>query len=326
MASVSGQLTTFNMPNYLGELYHLTPRETPFLSMIGGLHGGDGVLDTQFSWQTDDNAAAAQDTKLEGADATFSGRTRGMVSNVVQIHQEGVEVSYTKQAAVNKLADVAQVGNVQSALLSMEGSQPVQNELAHQLGLKIMKVARDVEYSFLNGVYQYPTTNATDRQTRGLLAAIVTNSTDAVGATTIATPLNTLLRNMVGDTTRGAPLRNPVIMCGSLVKQQITRAFGYAPESRNIGGLNIQQIETDFAILGIVFNRFMPAQTLVIAELSVLKPKHLIIPGKGLFFTEPLAKTGASDKMQLYGEIGLEYGPEDWHGKLINIPTTINLP
>ena len=32
-----------------------------------------------------------------------------------------------------------------------------------------------------------------------------------------------------------------------------------------------------------------------------------------VFFEEPLAKTGASDKSQLYGEVGLKYGNEKAH-------------
>jgi hypothetical protein len=36
----------------------------------------------------------------------------------------------------------------------------------------------------------------------------------------------------------------------------------------------------------------------------------LEVPGKGHFFAEPLAKTGAKDRVQLYGEVGLQYGNE----------------
>jgi hypothetical protein len=31
-----------------------------------------------------------------------------------------------------------------------------------------------------------------------------------------------------------------------------------------------------------------------------------------------LAKTGASEKVQVYGEIGLRYGNERKHGKIVN--------
>jgi hypothetical protein len=33
--------TTFNLPNFVGELFELTPADTPFLSAIGGLTGGN---------------------------------------------------------------------------------------------------------------------------------------------------------------------------------------------------------------------------------------------------------------------------------------------
>ena len=46
------------------------------------------------------------------------------------------------------------------------------------------------------------------------------------------------------------------------------------------------------------------------ARSSECKPVYLEVPGKGHFFAEPLAKTGASDEVQLYGEVGLAYGNE----------------
>ena len=39
MAGVSGIGTTFNLPNYHGELFSVTPSDTPLLSAIGGLTG-----------------------------------------------------------------------------------------------------------------------------------------------------------------------------------------------------------------------------------------------------------------------------------------------
>ena len=34
-----------------------------------------------------------------------------------------------------------------------------------------------------------------------------------------------------------------------------------------------------------------------------------------------LAKIGASDRAQIYGEVGLEYGVEKHHGKIVNLAT-----
>ena len=126
---------------------------------------------------------------------------------------------------------------------------------------------------------------------------------------------------VLGAYDSGAPLRMPVIFCGGFQKQQFSDIYGYAPEDRMIGGVNIQTIVTDFGTFGVVLDRHMPTDTILLADVSVLVPRFLPIPGKGHFFLEPLAKTGAFDVSQLYGEIGLEYGPEKWHAKITGLET-----
>ena len=303
--------TTFDLPNFVGPLFGLTPTETPFLSMIGGLTGGMETRAKEFTWQTYDLANAAQPAILEAAVPTSAQRARSEVSNVVQIFQYGVDISYTKLAAVDQLGPSA---------TTVLGNQPVRNEMDWQLQLKIEQAARDVEYSFLNGAYQLPTDNTTARKTRGILAAISTNAVDAGTAAPLTdTLINTLLRTMFDN---GAAFRNPVIFVNSFQKQALSSIYAYAPESRNVGGVNIQMIETDFAPLGVVLDRHMPAGVLGVFDVSVCAPRFLAIPGKGHFFTEPMAKTKASDESQLYGEIGLEYGPETWHGKIVDLATS----
>ena len=72
----------------------------------GSLGEGAGqTTSTEFEWQTYDLRGNAQNTALEGADAGNGvSRVRANVSNVVQIHQSAVHVSYTKQAAVGQKA------------------------------------------------------------------------------------------------------------------------------------------------------------------------------------------------------------------------------
>ena len=65
----------------------------------------------------------------------------------------------------------------------------------------------------------------------------------------------------------------------------------------------------------------MPAGTLVACSLEECAPRILEIPSKGFLFLEDLAKTGASEKKQIYGEIGLEYGNERKHAKLVDATT-----
>lgn len=309
MAQVSGQHTTFNTPNYVGELFSVTPADTPFLSMIGGLTGGKRTTSKQFSWQTVDNAAAAQPGILEGAEASYEGRDRTEVFNVTQIFQEAVEVSYTKAAAVGNLDGQAIVGN-----------QPVQDEMAFQVRLKLEKIARDAEYTFLQGAYAFPADNLTARTTRGILTAITTNTVAGGAAALSKAMIDDLLLQVF---TSGGPMRMPVFFVNGFQKQKLSSIYGYAPEHRNLGGVNITNIETDFGVVGVApVDRHMPADSVLLADVSVCAPVIMEIPGKGFLFEEPLAKTGAYDRRQLYGEIGLEYGPELWHGKITGLATS----
>jgi hypothetical protein len=314
MSAVAGQGTTFNLPNYVGELFHVTPKETPFLSMIGGLSGGEGTDSKVFTWQTVDNNAAAQPAILEGADPAYESRDRGEVSNVAQIFEYGVEVSYTKQA------NVGQLGTPTAAATAILGDQPVQDELSFQTMLKVERAARDVEFTFLRGAFANPANNASARQTRGILTAITTNVVTPTGTPRLAkTHLDEVLRAMANS---GAPFRNVVILANAFQRQRISDIYGYAPESRDVGGLSVKQIETDFGTFGVVYNRHMPTDTLLLADVSVCKPRFLTIPDKGHFFLEEKAASGASRKFMLYGEIGLEYGPELWHGEINGLATS----
>jgi len=312
MGAVSGLGDSYDLPNYVGELFNVTPNDTPFLSAIGGMTGGKSVTSKQFTWQTVDNAAAGQTVALEGADPTYAERTRSEVTNVTQIMQYGVNVSYTKQAATGNLSGESIIGN-----------QPVQDELAFQLDMAMKRAARDIEFSFLQGTYVADTDMTTERKTRGLLEAISTNEVAAAAAALDQAKVEDALKQMADS---GAPFEMPVIMANSFQKQKLSSiyssALALAPRDRNIGGVNITTIETDLGQVGIVFDRHLPADDVVIVDLAFCKPVFLDIPGKGHFFVEPLAQSGSAYKFQVYGEIGLEYGPEQFHAKITNLSTS----
>ena len=312
MGAVSGLGDSYDLPNFVGELFNITPNDTPFLSAIGGMTGGKSVTSKQFTWQTVDNATAAQTVVAEGADATFAERSRSEVTNVTQIMQYGVHVSYTKQAATGNLSGESILGN-----------QPVQDELAFQLDMAMKRAARDIEFSFLQGTYVADTDVSTARKTRGMLAAISTNERGAAGGALAQGDVDNVLKQMADS---GAPFEQPVMFANAFQKQKLSSIFSsalsLAPRDRNIGGVNITTIETDFGEIGIVFNRHVPADDIIIADLAYCKPVFLDIPGKGHFFAEPLAQTGSAYKFQIYGEVGLEYGPEQFHGKITTLSTS----
>ncbi len=312
MGAVSGMGDSYDLPNYVGELFNITPNDTPFLSAIGGMTGGKSVTSKQFTWQTVDNASAAQTVAVEGADPSYAERSRSEVTNVTQIMQYGVNVSYTKQAAVGNLSGQSIIGN-----------QPVQDELAFQLDMTMKRAARDIEHTFIQGAFVADTNVSTARKSRGMLTAVTTNERAAAGGQLAQGDINTVLKQMADS---GAPFEQPVMFANAYQKQKLSSiyssALSLAPRDRNIGGVNITTIETDFGEIGIVFERHIPTDDILIADLAYCKPVFLDIPGKGHFFVEPLAQSGAAYKFQVYGEIGLEYGPEQFHGKITNLATS----
>lgn len=398
MAGITGIGTTFNLPNYHGELFALSPAETPLLSAIGGLTGGGATSSTEFEWQTYDLRDPSQSTRVrtEGATApTAEERVRANVRNVAQIHQEKVSVSYTKQAATGQNTTPGA-----APFRGDGGSNPIGSELDWQVQQAIKSVALDVNWSFINGKYANPATNATARQTRGLLEAIVTNKTDKSGVSytgaTSATDtitvthalangdkvvfddtgaatgivagrvyyvvnISTTVSFKVALTAGGAAITlgtatgislhrpsttattvddvnvfvqgifdngglsgTPILLVNSSQKLAITKAYasaygqahGLISAGERVGGVAVDRIVTDFGDFGIMLDRHMPQDNITAVTLDQLRPVFLSVDNKGVFFEEALAKTGASDDVQIYGEIGLEYGSERNHGQL----------
>lgn len=336
MGAVSGQGTTFNLLNYTGEIINVTPQDTPFLTAISGLSAEnfegtvagavpeDKVL---FEWQTTDlRDAAANNSVVEGADApTASARTRTNVTNVLEIHHEALTLSYTKMAATGQRAST---GSAHPGAVGIDAASLPSSEMAFQARAHWAQIARDVEKSFISGTFDNPSSNADNRQTRGILAAITTNVIAAGLKDLAGTAGNQLLLDlmqMVWENGGISESGSAVVMANGYTKRRLTKRFvtdgGYQQDSRNVGGVRVDTIETDFGTLGVMLNRHMPAGELAVVSLEQCRPHVLALPQGTGFIMEELAKTGASMKYQFYGEIGLEYGNEKAHGKITGLPT-----
>lgn len=315
MSGIVGMGTTFNLPNFVGELFQITPSHTPLLATIGGLTGGKATDQKLFEWQTYDLRDPKNPDNLEGQDAPQpTARTRQNVQNTVQIFHEAVSLSYTKQSAKGQRN-------------GLPGTNPVSNEMGWQIAQHLKQIARDIEYTFIRGRFAYPADNSAPRKTRGLLEAIqsnvVTLDNGSGGARQLVEDDILDLMQMAWEKGGIQEQETATLICNAGVKRQLTKIFvtdkNYQEQSRNVGGVNLQTFETDFGRVNVMLNRYMPTSELVVASLEVLSPVFLEIEGKGFLFEEPLAKTGASDRNQIYGEVGLEYGWEGQHGKITNI-------
>lgn len=315
MPNITGTGTTWNLPNYAGDLFTADTINTPILSAIGGLTGG--VQTENFEFTTDSQyslPAASQPGITETASLTAPaaiGIVREQNTNVTQIFHEKVSVSYVKESNKGRMSGLNTAGqqnNVQST------------ERDWQTARALEKIARDIEYTLINGVYQKSTGVGVANKTRGLLELCANGTTVAAGSKKLAKPnMQALLKAMYDA---GAIYSNMIIWVNSYQKQIITDIYSYAPTDRNVGGTNIKQIETDFGNIGIALNRFMPQDTVLAAEMSVLAPVFQPVPEKGNFFYEELAKTGASEEGQIFGQFGLDHGPAFMHGTITGLTTS----
>ena len=316
VAALAGQ---WNCPNYVGELYLVGANRTPFLNMIGGLQGGSVALVKAFDfpvaqpWSLD---TATQPSITETASLTAASflktYQRGQAMNTVQIFEYAISASYAKMSIPGAIY-VSGAGNV------MLGVQPVANELDFQAAATLQQAAIDVEKTFLTGAYVSATDVGTAARSRGMCVATTTTYINASSATLTKALMDQMFRTMAAA---GAPFQNCVLFVNAFQKQKLSNIYGYAPEDRNVGGVNIKQIETDFGMLGVVWAPFMTTSCVLAAELSVCKPVFCEVPGKGVLFRDTLAKVGAADTEMIYGQIGLDHGPEAFHGQIYGLATS----
>ena len=315
MANVTGVGTSWNLPNYAGELFTADSSQTPLLSIIGGLTGGRQTLSSEFPTAVlFDYPEAVQPEISESASVNAPQSSlivREQETNVVQIHQEVVNLTYMK---------MSNSGNMSGLNSTMANS--VEDEKAFQIHHKLVKIARDVEHSFINGVFNKATSAADANKTRGLIELTKNGTTiDAEGGVLTKSMLDSLYRSMAEA---GAYFDNMVMFLPAYQKQVLTdiyaKEFNATMSTREtIGGVSIAQIETDFFRMGVVWDRFMPRDTILIADVAHIAPVFQAVPEKGVIFEEQLAKTGASDMIQIYSQIGLAHGPAFLHGSITNL-------
>lgn len=313
MANVSGQGTVWNLPNYVGELFTADEINTPFLTMIGGMGGGQQTANFQFPIDSEyEHEAASQPAITETASLaapTAIGYTRAQTSNVTQIFMEAVSISYARLSNQGRLSGLNTAGD----------KNPVVSEKDFQIAKALEKIARDIEYTCLNGAYNLAANAGQANKTRGMIELCSTGSTVAASSARLTKAMvDSLLKEMFDN---GAVFKNPVMWVNSFQKQMISDIYGYAPTDRNVGGVNVQTIETDFGVIGVKLNRFMPAATLLVADMAAPKPVFQPVPEKGNFFYEELSKVGASENGQIFGQFGLNHGDITLHGTVTGLAT-----
>lgn len=336
MARVTGATTYWNSPRYEGMLWTADSEPgrgtgTPFLTLLGGLNGANMriVPDFDYSMSAEyDYAAPAQPDITETASLTAPSATSPILSqnrNAINRFQEAVNVSYKKLSTMGRLA----TGIVQSSVgyWAPEGD-PVQNAIAERKAYILKKIARDANYTFMNGTFQQSTSSAVSSKTRGVITACSTNATAAGSVELSEALLQALFADVAENSSGQAFMQYPVLFVPSIQKQNISKIFGNQPDSWEIGGMNIQTIFTDFGPVGVVHESMVQASTATTDTIAliamgacrpVFNPVYNENGDNGLVLYEDLAKTGAAYTGQFLAHMGIDYSNEALHGKITGL-------
>ncbi len=313
--------TSFGVLNYSGMLFNKGNTRTPLSSVIGSkaktTNHVEFVTGQEYTAGGDGAQPAISETaSLTAPDATVT--TREQKTNVTQIFQEAVGISYAKQSNMGTLSGLNVVNQQENPM----------NELDFQVAAKLQKVNRDIEYTFINGVYNKATSDATINKTRGLVSAITSNTMAMAKKPLGLWDIAEMVKTIYGA---NAPTEGLCLWCDAVTLFQINadavqNGLTIVPAAREINGIALSSVVTPIGVVYLHLGECLPAGTALLLNLDVIAPVYQPVPGKGNFFLEPLAKTGAGEKYQLFGQLGLDHGPEWYHGKFTGISTNFEKP
>lgn len=312
--------TSFETPNYSGLLFNKGNTRTPFSSMIGGktkyTDHVEFAVGQEYTTDGGTQPAISEAASLTAPEASV--KKRKQTTNVTQIFQESVGISYAKMSNMGTLSGLNVTG---------QKANPA-DELAFQVDAKMKKIARDIEYTYLNGVYAKADSDTKANKTRGILPAIKSNIVDAAGKPLTVWMLADALKVIYES---NAPTNGLVVWLDAISMFQLNadaqmNGNTIVPASREVNGISLSKVLTPLGEVNLYLGEFLPAGTAGIFNFDVIYPVEQMTPGKGNFYLDALGKTGAGEKYYIFGQTGLDHGPEWYHGKITGISTEFKAP
>lgn len=311
---------SYGVLNYSGMLFNKGNTRTPLSSIIGSrakiTNSVEFVVGQEYTTAGGEQPDISETKSLTAPDATVVTRTQS--TNVTQIFQESVGVSYAKQS---------NMGTLSGANIANQIANPI-NELDFQVAAKMQKIARDIEHTFIQGEYVKATDDATANKSRGLVTAITTNEVDVgskpLSIWTVADGVKKIYESNAPTT--GLCLWADATTMFQLNADAAQNGLTIVPAAREVNGIALSSIVTPIGVVYLYLGECLPSGTALLLNLDAISPVFQPVPGKGNFFLEQLAKTGAGEKYQIFGQVGLDHGPEWYHAKFTGISTDFTAP
>lgn len=304
-----------NTPNYSGMLFNKGNTKTPFSTMIGAkrkyTNHTEFVTGQEFETAQGSQPSISEAQSLTAPESSVVKREQK--TNVTQIFQESVGISYAKESNMGALSGLNVAG---------QQANPI-NEEDFQVAAKMAKIGQDIEYTFINGTFHKSTGDTDANQSRGLLNAITSNILDANGK-----PLTFMLvcEALKSIKESNGDITNIVLGLDSTSRLQlnadaVANGLTIAESGRDINGIAVDKVITPLGTVYLRDLKYLPAGTIALFDPFIMAPVEQLVPGKGNFFIEELAKMGAGTKKQIFGQMGLDHGPEWYSAKITNLST-----
>lgn len=304
------------------KIYNLAPMDTPFMTAIGR---GPAATNTKVEWQKDDLADAAENSALEGDDASYVTATATVrLANHTQIFTKSVIVSGTAQA------------------LSTAGRR---NELLYQVDKRTKEIKRDIEFAITQNRASNDGSRATARKLAGFEAWIETNSNRDAGGSDGGFVTSTQLVSAAGDSTvqrtfteamLKASIKSiwdetgdsaPLVIVGSFNKQVASGFSGIATQYQDHGNAKSSKSinilgAADFYVSDFGRHKIVPDHFSRARSAMIVNPNHWELRYLRPFKINTLSKTGDSDKRQLLSELTLISKNEAGSGVVADLTTS----
>lgn len=310
-----------NVLNFSGMLFNKGNTRTPLSTIIGAKQLVTNHCEFVTGQEYNAGGTGSQPAISEAASLNAPAATpvtREQKTNVTQIFHEKVSVSYGKQS---------NMGTLSGLNVANQKANPI-NELDFQTAAAMQKIANDIEYTFINGVFHKAINDDDANKTRGLVSACETNVMDMDGKPLGIWNIAELMKGVYDSngSTNGLVVWCDAITLFQLNADAVQNGLTVVPAARNANGIMLSEVVTPLGKVYLQLGEYLPAGTGLLLNLGVIRPVGQPVPGKGNFFREMLAKTGAGESHQIFGQMGLDHGPEWYHGKITGISTEFETP
>jgi len=315
MASTSATAQSYNDINVLGQVLQVgAGRRTPFFQAIGGLNGVVRVPAQQFemsavySIDTASNPAIDEEDSLTANTAKFYAKAQEY--NCCSIAKYEFIVSHLREANARQLSNTAAVHS-SDAPLGSEFDRAAENAMKQMVA--------DWEYSILQATRVARSAVTTDVSMGGLtdtsMGAIAKK--DASGGALSKVLIDQLIETIAGY---DAPMENPCVVVRPKYVNDLNDIYGFAEQSRSVGGVNLTQIF--LPIIGqasVIWTNQMADNTLGIFDLAYIKPALLPHADGSDILMREYSDGGSARKGYIEGYLSVDFGSRYYHGFLYGL-------